>query len=160
MRFAKLAVCFLAIATLPSLVQAQDAAKKLVGKWEAKLEVDEEKLKKVLTDSGLPVEQLDMILPQVKAQFANAKITMEFMAEGKAKFKTEGIPQASEEQDGKWEILKEDGDSVVIKTLDKGGKAEESTIKFDGNDKFTLSAKGLEEAPVKPPVFKRVKKSE
>lgn len=156
MRYLSIAAVFcLAIATLPAVASA-NSNEKIIGKWEAKLEVDEDKLKKLLADQGTPPELVDMILPMVVAQLGNASIIMEFKEDNSMEFTAKGIPGQEESKEGKWEIVKEDGDKLTIKSTQEG-EEEVQEITFDGDDKFTLTAEGLEEAPIKPPVFKRVK---
>lgn len=156
MRFLSLAlVCCLSVAAMPAIANANNN-EKLIGKWEAKLEVDVEKLKKLLADQGTPPELVDQILPTVQEQLGNASVMMHFKEGGEMEFASKGIPGQEQTQKGEWEVVKEDGNKLEVKTTDGEGNVETNNIEFDGDDKFTLTTKELDEAPIKPPVFKRV----
>ena len=160
MRHLKVAVvCCLAVFLLPAVTQAQSGAKKLLGKWEAKIEVDEAKLKQMLSDNGAPPDLLDQVLAQAKAQIGNAVLGLEFKEENKLVFSSRGIPAQEGTREGSWEVLKEEDGKIILKSKGpEDADEEEMTITFDGDDKFTMTNEKLKDAPIKAPVFKRVKK--
>ena len=156
MQCVKLALILGLVISMPAVVSAQDAKDRLVGKWQAKIELDEEKMIQLMIDQGTPEELIDMILPTVKEQFANALVKVEFKADGTAVFDAEGLPQAEGGDESQWEVVEEDGDKVTVKGTDEDGTEEIMTIEFDGDDKFTMMSDELKDAPLKPPVFERV----
>lgn len=158
MRQLKVAVvCGLAVLILPAVAKAQPDAKKLLGKWEAKVEVDEKKLEQLLADQGAPPDLLETVLEQAKTQIGNAVIGLEFKEENKLVFSSRGIPAPQDNREGTWEVIKEEKGKIILKSKGPGGEEEEMTLTFDGDDQFTMTNDKLKDAPIKAPVFKRIK---
>lgn len=137
----------------------KSAKERLVGKWEATLKLDEERMKKMLSEQGVPAAMLDAALEEAKKQSGGdaGKISLTVNADGtsEAVMYEPGNPEP-DKNPGKWEVVSEDGDNVTLKiTDDADGESQEVKIKFDGNDSFTFSMKELEQAPISTPVFKR-----
>lgn len=155
------AIMFFAVASMlvlsPMVSNAQDAKAKLIGKWESTLELDMDKLKKLLADQGIGADQMDLVLPTVKAQFENAKIVMEFKEDGTSTAETTGA-MASKSK-GKWKLKESDGDKLVLEVTSDEAEEQVSTVTlvFDGKDKFTASSEDLDKAPIKAPTFTRAK---
>ena len=159
------AACLLALSAGERRGFAQDEADKadaattvkesladgLAGKWRAKFEIDEEKLKK----EGGEAAAL------YKGLFEKMSLTIEFKADGHYAVNMEGMAAelgGAKTQKGKWKVLKEDGKKLDLEFFDNE-KPHKMEFTFDGPDRFTLKPEE-ELGPLKPPVFNRVKEKD
>lgn len=120
-------------------------AESLPGKWRAKLEVDEERLKKAGVAAGAD------FIPGMTG------LVLEFKADGAYSVTMENVGGVAGEQtlDGTWKVVEE---GVKNLALEFDEKPQRNELKFETADRFTLHRDDL--GPLKPPVFNRVKKEE
>lgn len=151
-----LAALILGSATLGA---AEKLPARLAGKWIAKIEVDEAKVKALFQEQGLPAEAGTQALKAVKQQLSGLQVTIVVNADGTTNGVVAGLPgQQPKEEKSDWSVVEEKGKILKIKSTDSDGETTTLTLEFLTDDKFRLSVPELEQAPVRKPVFIRQKK--
>lgn len=128
-------------------------AEALPGKWRAKMEFDDEKIKKE--------PALAALAEGMREVFAKMSLSLEFKADGTCTVTMEGAgPELGGEQTqkGKWKITKEAEKKLNVEFFDSDNP-KKMELTFDGPDCFTMLPED-DLGPLKPPVFNRVKEKD
>lgn len=131
------------------------AKQKLPGKWEATMEIDEAKVKEGLKKQGAPEEEWDKAVEDLKSVAKNMKFTLVLNQDGTSVATMSGVGPEPQEDKGKWEVVKESGNTATLKLTDQNGKVEEGAAVFEGDDCFKMEMPG--EMPGIKATFKRAK---
>jgi hypothetical protein len=144
----------------------------IVGAWDVKVELDEEKLRERVTKFGMPQDQQDWMIESVQAMSKDATTVMEFNANGTARQTTTApsIPDipipfllTNGVQDTKWTLVEQDGRRTTLRLTRKGLAGIKDTTEFTitrvDKDTFTLMPEdsSLKSFPLKPIVYTRRK---
>ena len=96
-------------------------AERLPGKWHGEMIVYEE------TQGKLPPEQIN--------ELAQMQWDFDFREDGSMVLSGVHSGQAYSTE-GRWEALKQDGDVLMIKSMEQSGEQKDIKIEFDGQDTF------------------------
>lgn len=134
---------------------------KVVGTWKATIEMDDEKLKKMLAAQKVPPEKMDEALKKTKSDMPAMSMEVVVNADGTFVRTDTGMGPKPKETKGKWEVASEEGNVLKLKTTDEGDeKSDTIVLTFKGDDEydFEVDDPKFKEAPFKIPItFKRVK---
>jgi len=142
--------------------KAEEEAKKpakerLVGTWEASFEIDQAVVDKMKQEAEGPgAAMLDLMVEMLK----EAKITIDLKSDGSATMTMSGPGDEEDKQEGTWKVIEETDNNATFTVADKNGEAKEFEIAADNDNSFTMKELPDEDMPVKPPVFKRVTKTQ
>ena len=98
------------------------AVERLPGKWSGQMIVYED-----VVQGKLPPEKI--------AELSQMRMGFEFAADGSMVLSGEHHGQAYSSQ-GRWEVVKQDGELLTIKSIEGGGQTKDVNIEFDGADTF------------------------
>lgn len=139
----------------------------LVGKWTVKMVLDKKKAAAYMKKNGIPNEKIRRSVDRLAKLLNGSKLTFDIHADGTSETYSESpLPNGRKQVDKRkdtWVILKSKGRVATVKTTDTKTK-EESTVnvRFISDDSFELTEltkdKDLSKLPLKPLVFRRVKK--
>jgi hypothetical protein len=99
---------------------------RLPGKWHGQMIVFEEEVQGKLT-------------PEQIAQLASSQMDYEFKPDGSMLIGV-AINNKAESSQGRWELVKQDGDLLTIQSTE-GGKQKQINFEFDGADTFYMPVK-------------------
>jgi len=100
---------------------------RLPGKWHGQMIVFEEEVQGKLT-------------PEAIAALGQSQMDYEFKPDGSMVVGV-AINNKSESSQAKWELVKQDGDLMTIKSTEPGGKQKHINFEFDGADTFYMPVK-------------------
>jgi hypothetical protein len=103
------------------------AVQRLPGKWHGQMIVFEEELQGKLT-------------PQQIAVLSQNQMDFEFKPDGSMVMTGSAGGQVDSSQ-AKWEMIKQEGDLLTIKSTEAGGKEKNIHLEFDGTDTFYMPVK-------------------
>jgi hypothetical protein len=107
--------------------QLPQAVERLPGKWQGQMIVYEEELQ-----GKLPAEKI--------AELAAMKMDFEFRPDGTMSLS--GVDQGRAYTGaGRWELVKQEGDLLTIKSTEDGNPPKDINIEFDGQDTFFIPLK-------------------
>ena len=98
------------------------AVERLPGKWHGEMIVYEDAVQ-----GKLPPEKI--------AELSAMQMDFEFRPDGTMALSGDHQGQAYTTQ-GQWQMVKQEGDLLTIKSIEKGGGAKDINIEFDGTDTF------------------------
>jgi hypothetical protein len=98
------------------------AVERLPGKWHGEMIVYDDAVQ-----GKLPPEKI--------AELAAMKMDFEFREDGTMALSGDHKGQAYTTQ-GQWQMVKQEGDLLTIKSIEEGGGAKDINIEFDGTDTF------------------------
>jgi hypothetical protein len=98
------------------------AVERLPGKWHGEMIVYEDAVQGVL-------------LPEKIAELEKMQMDFEFRTDGTMALSGAHQGQAYTTQ-GQWQMIKQEGDLLTIKSVEEGGGAKDINIEFDGSDTF------------------------
>lgn len=120
--------------------QADDKIKaELVGKWQGGADVDDQVVRKALTDAEGDLNRVKQIESSVESLRSTA-MEIEFLADGTM---ISSISSGDEiESNGFWEVVEDRGKSVIIKTTEYGDEMQdeerEIELHLEGKDTFSI----------------------
>lgn len=146
---------FLSSLNKKTVAKTPTGRNKLIGTWVLEaIEIDEAKFKRLREKEGMPANLVEQAIKDV----AQMKLTYVFNADGTTWTIVETKPDLpAEEEEGKWEFIEAVGNTIKIKNPNITSEDPVSTLKFEGNDKYTLTSTVLEQAAVKQFVLIRSK---
>lgn len=100
------------------------AVERLPGKWHGQMIVYEDAVQ-----GKLPPEKI--------AELAQMQMDFEFRSDGTMALSGENQGQAYTTQ-GQWQMIKQEGDLLTIKSVEQGGGEKDINIEFDGSDTFFI----------------------
>jgi hypothetical protein len=103
------------------------AAERLPGRWAGQMIVYED-----VVAGKLPPERI--------AALSRMQMGFEFAADGSMVLSGDNNGQAYRTQ-GRWELVKQEGDLLTIKSHEEGGQTKDVNIEFDGADTFYVPLK-------------------
>ncbi len=113
---------------------------RIVGKWEGQIElkksVVDQELKRVASD---PEEQ--KIFEKRFDDMKSMKMHVQFNENGAMRMSV-NVGSLNRRASGKWEIARQEGDLVVIKSTESEGAEEELRVTFEDNDSFRMDPPG------------------
>jgi hypothetical protein len=98
------------------------AVERLPGKWHGEMIVYEDAVQGVLP-------------PEKIAELEKMQMDFEFRSDGTMALSGAHQGQAYTTQ-GQWQLIKQEGDLLTIKSVEEGGGAKDINIEFDGSDTF------------------------
>ena len=101
--------------------------KRLPGKWHGQMIVFEEEVQGKLT-------------PEAIAALGQSQMDYEFKPDGSMVVGV-SINNKSESSAAKWELIKQEGDLLTIKSTEPGGTQKQINFEFDGTDTFYMPVK-------------------
>lgn len=129
---------------------------KVVGKWTAKLEIDDVKLTQMLKVLGVPNANHTATLKKSKDVLKTMAREVDMRRDRTYTVTTTDANSPSTIENGKWEVISERGDVLTLKiTPDKPGKKSNTlTLTFRGDDElaFWSDKKNFDKAPFKTPI--------
>jgi hypothetical protein len=102
-------------------------AERLPGKWAGQMIVYED-----VVEGKLPPEKI--------AQLSQMQMGFEFAPDGSMVLSGQNNGQAYTTQ-GRWEVIKQEGDLLTIKSVEQSGQTKDVNIEFDGTDTFYVPLK-------------------
>jgi hypothetical protein len=102
-------------------------AERLPGRWIGQMIVYED-----VVEGKLPPDKI--------AQLSQMQMGFEFSADGTMVLSGQNNGQAYSTQ-GRWEVVKQEGDLLTIKSVEQGGQTKDVNIEFDGKDTFYVPLK-------------------
>jgi hypothetical protein len=116
----------------PLSVQGGDTPHRLQGSWQGEF----------VLKSDAPLADFP---ENVVAACRTMKVRIEFQAEGQlamaASMDVPGVDQQTTNMQGRWRIVREAGDTLVVETTENGGESENGTLTFLNGDCFEMSPK-------------------
>ncbi|MCA9071274.1 MAG: hypothetical protein KDA84_20240 [Planctomycetaceae bacterium] len=115
--------------------KTESLSKKIIGHWEGKMTIDEEALKKMAKDNGIPETSLTAIKKQVEA----SRLYFSFQEDGTGK--GAGLRDGQIKFDEmKWKLEKENGNQGLIALTEKEGPVGklQATLRKDGTIVATI----------------------
>jgi hypothetical protein len=103
-------------------------AQRLPGKWHGEMIVYEEEVA-----GKLPPEKIEKL--------ARMQWDFEFNSDGSMVLAAMNDEGRAERSDGRWEIVKQDGDLLTIKSTEQTGKQKNINCEFDGTDIWYMPVK-------------------
>jgi hypothetical protein len=104
-----------------------EAAERLPGKWHGQMVVYEEEVQ-----GKLPPEKI--------AELAQMQMDFNFRPDGSLALSGVDSGKAYSTE-GRWQVVKQEGDLLTIKSTEQGGDAKDINIEFDGTDTFYIPLK-------------------
>jgi hypothetical protein len=101
--------------------QLPPAIERLPGRWHGEMIVYEEELQGKLT-------------PEQIAGLAKMQWDFEFRPDGSMTLSAANEQGQSAKSDGRWELVKQEGDLLTIKSTEQSGDAKQINFEFDGSD--------------------------
>ena len=119
---------------------APSAKEKLVGHWKGIVEFDDEKVQQKLDEAGSNKFAKALVEKLIEA-IKSGTVDME-LKEDNSFTSTIKLGPFSKDGYGTWEVLGENETQAVVRFAHHGGKIEDKTLIFAGNDSFSTDIPG------------------
>ena len=116
------------------------AKEKLVGHWRGSVEFDDEKVQKKLDKAGSNKFARALVEKVIEA-IKSGTLELELKADNSFT-STIKLGRFSRDGYGNWEVLGENEMQAVVRLAQHGGKIEDWTLRFSGNDSFVTDIPG------------------
>lgn len=143
-------VALLACAMLTGCGSEMKPHDRLIGEWEAKIELDQSVVQQRLSEApeqlepgGSPYQVTRARLQKQYEEMATMLMKVDFEKDGAMRI-TANVGDIEQKIRGTWELTKHEGDTLTVKLTESESGADEKPLTFDGNDSFIMAPPGAD----------------